>query len=172
MMKKSCLKTLIPKSYPLSPKFGFTLIELLVSISIIGIIFTIGLARYNQFNRRQILVQAAQELKSNLRLAQSKAFGAEKDCSGTLDGYLVALDSNTYTIKSQCSQGGGKNYGTLISYPYYGGVQKFSGPSSILFKVLAQGVVGAGTVTLRFPGMGDVDVTVTATGEIYSGEIY
>lgn len=166
-MRKSCSKAVCPKSYPLSHKFGFTLIELLVAISIIGILFTIGLARYNEFNRRQILVQAAQELKSNLRLAQSKAFGAEKNCSGTLDGYLVTLDSGTYTIKSQCSQGGSKNYGTPISYSYYGGVQKNSGPSSILFKVLAQGVVGVGTVTLSFSGVGTVDVTVTEAGEIY-----
>ncbi|MGB9613813.1 MAG: pilus assembly FimT family protein, partial [Candidatus Margulisiibacteriota bacterium] len=32
---------------------GFTLIELLVTISLIGILFTIGIASYIDFSRRQ-----------------------------------------------------------------------------------------------------------------------
>jgi len=43
---------------------AFTLIELLIAMSIMAILFTIGIAKYNDFNRRQIVTQAALELNS------------------------------------------------------------------------------------------------------------
>lgn len=60
---------------------GFTLIELIIALSIIGLLSTLGLAYYQDFNRRQIVVQVAKDLKNNLRLAQSKALTGEKDCA-------------------------------------------------------------------------------------------
>lgn len=157
-MKKNCL--------------GFTLIELLVTISIIGILFTISLAKYNEFNRRQILVQAANELKSNLRLAQSKALGAEKPAGcDVLFGHKLEFLANNrdYKIVAVCS---GSEVDVKTGLTLGPNVTKVSGSSSILFKVLAQGVETAETFTLRFSGGEGMDVTVTEVGEIYSGEIY
>lgn len=147
---------------------GFTLIELLVTMSIIGILFGIGFAKYNEFNRRQILAQTAQELKNNLRLAQNKALAGEKPTTGctTLDGYQVNFSSGTpdsYTIQAKCSEG---PVGTAKTFKLPSTVKFTSPPSPILFKVLAQGVEGASTITLRFSGVGDEAVTVTETGEI------
>ncbi|MFC1727228.1 Tfp pilus assembly protein FimT/FimU [Patescibacteria group bacterium] len=69
-----------------SRRSGFTLVEMLISISIMGLIFGVGLARYRDFDRRQIVRQAAQELKTNLRLVQKKAISGEKDCSINASG--------------------------------------------------------------------------------------
>lgn len=146
-------------------KNGFTLIELLVAISIIGIVFGIGMAKYNEFNRRQILVQAAEGLKSNLRLAQDKALAGEKGCTGALEGYRVTFSTTSYSFRSQCSEGDGP----ATTYSYYGGTQMASGPNSILFKVLAHGtdITGTAQIRLQLPGVaGEEVIRVTETGEI------
>lgn len=62
-------------------KAGYTLIELLVVISIVGILTTIGIAAYNDFNEQRIIRKAADEIKTYVRLAKSKAINNEKDCS-------------------------------------------------------------------------------------------
>ncbi|HUS59772.1 MAG TPA: type II secretion system protein [Nevskiaceae bacterium] len=146
---------------------GFTLIELLVTMSIIGILFGIGFAKYNEFNRRQILAQAAQELKNNLRFAQAKALAGEKPsgCGSTsLSGHRLkfAVDNKNYKIVAVCGSEVDVKTGLSLGL----NVSKVSGPSSILFKVLAQGVEGAGIITLRFSGVDDETVTVTKTGDI------
>lgn len=146
-------------------KNGFTLIELLVAVSIIGIIFGIGVAKYQEFNRRQILFQAAEELKSNLRLAQDKALAGEKDCTGDLEGYRVTFSTTSYSFRSQCSEGDGPE----ATFSYYGETQMTSGPSSILFKVLGLGTDVAGTVQIRLElsGVtGEETIMVSGAGEI------
>ena len=92
-------------------KKGFTLIELMVTISIIGILFTIGMAGYTRFNRSQTLVQAALELRNDLRLTQDKALVGEKPsgwCTGedeNMEGYrlVFAGDGQSYSIRPRCS---------------------------------------------------------------------
>ena len=166
-MKKSCPTKIS----------GFTLIELLVTISIMGILFGLGVAKYNEFNRRQILEQAAQELKSNLRLVQDKALAGEKDCTvcmrgivcgdgddRVLDGWYVSFSTGSYQIYGSC---GGLQFpispqtvnlsSRNISIP--------SPPSPIRFKPLAQGVDGATTISLS--GYGETrSIMITVTGEI------
>jgi len=65
-------------------KRGFTLVEILVATSILAIIFGIGLARYQAFNRRQVLNQAVLTLQSDLRLAQSLAFSGQNRAAGAV----------------------------------------------------------------------------------------
>lgn len=157
-MKKFC-----PKSS------AFTLIELLVVVSIIGILFTVGLALYNDFNRRQIVVQAAKELKDNLRLAQSKALAGEKDSSicgsgptsKTLDGWYI--DFSGSQIYGQC---GGTPFGS----------DPFDVPSVILiassvnplkFKPLAEGAEIATEAIICISGFSkEYQLRVTSSGEI------
>ena len=147
---------------------GFTLIELLVTISIIGVLFGIGVAKFNEFNRRQILDQAAQELKSNLRLAQDKALAGEKPTgwcnqpNQTLRGHQLRFGSSSrYLIEAVCSSGEPQEVKSVVL------PSTVTGPNgtSVLFKVLAQGVDGATTITLS--GYGETrPVMVTTTGEI------
>jgi len=155
-MKKFCL--------------GFTLIELLLVASIITIIFGIGIAQYMNFNRSQILEQAARGLENNLRMAQMMASSGEKPkgCS-VLDGYRVGFFSggsnpDSYTITAIC---GGKTVdsGQNFSLP---SVVKFSPlPPSFLFKVLSQGTDLNSDLTISLTAFGKVkNIIVTKEGKI------
>ena len=154
MMKKSCP--------------GFTLIELLVVISIISALFSIGLAQYNKFNRRQILVKAKDQLISDLRLAQSKSLAAEKpEACGTipLSGHkLKFIDNQNYKIVAVC--GNEVDLKTDIALP--AGVTKQAGPGDpdeVFFRVLSQG--SPADVTLTLSGFGEKQtITITTAGEI------
>lgn len=141
---------------------GFTLIELLIVTSIIGLLLSIGVASYNTFNRRQMIRETALDLLNNLRFAQNKASSGEKPAGcATLEGWKLEFVSGGYQIKAVCTNGefGSKNF----SFP--DAVSKTSGPSSFLFKVLAQGVVEGGEIVLT--GFGRTyQIKVTVSGEI------
>jgi len=135
------MKNSAPKIYLLPA--GFTIVELLVVVVIIGILFGIGVAQYMNFNRSQILEQAAQELKNNLRLAQAKAANGEKPLGCiALDGYRVIFFSgnagnpDTYQIRAIC---GGNEMEEVKTFSLPSKVRFSPLPSPILFKVLAQG---------------------------------
>jgi len=144
--------------------FGFTLIELLVAISIIGILFGVGITSYNQFNRRQILEQTARNIKEDLRMAQSKALSGEKPtgCSGILHGYRVNFYSSNYTIFAIC-----QNPIQIKNFTLPSGITFSSYPASILFKVLGQGVIITGATDITLSAFSQTrTITVTSSGEI------
>src|SRR3972149_8195772 len=60
----------------LSGAKGFTLIELLVVISIIAILTGFSAAAFNNYSRRQRVVQATAELISTIQDAQSRAYSS------------------------------------------------------------------------------------------------
>lgn len=149
---------------------GYTLIELIVVVVIIGILFSIGVAKYGEFNRSQIVEQAALDLKNNLRLAQNRAFSGEKDTSASacgdtkrLDGWYVSFASGSYDIYGRC--GGDTTFSSTTKDLSSKKVYISPIPPTILFKPLGNGVVNAGTITLYGSG-GSRTVTVTTTGEI------
>ncbi len=91
---------------------GYTLIEILVGLTIIGLIFGVGYVGFREFSRRQLLTSTARFIKSDLRLAQSKALAGEKpdspNCQGSnlLNGYeFLVINSNTYRINALCTGG-------------------------------------------------------------------
>lgn len=86
---------------------GFTLIEILVVISIAGLLVTMGIASYMEFNRRQILDQASKTILNDLRYIQSRASVGDKGptdtCSSPLTGwYFEVVDSNHYELYGNC----------------------------------------------------------------------
>ncbi len=146
---------------------GFTLIELLVTITIITLVFTIGLTQYNRFNRRQILVKAKDQLISDLRLAQSKALSAEKPAgcgANLLSGHKLEFISNTnYQITAVCELDIVVKSGlSLVT-----GVIKQSGPDGVFFKVLSQGTDISGTANIVLFGFGQTrTISISSVGEI------
>lgn len=152
---------------------GFTFIELLVSLAITGVVLSLGLAKYNEFNRRQIVVQAAQGLKANLRLAQSRALAAEKQCSGEFLGYKVLVFSDSYYLFSECRDGEGPR----TSYQFPERVNAYAGETfeGFLFKPLGEGLEESGEVYLA--GYGTYErvavekVAVETAGNIYVEEV-
>lgn len=108
---------------------GFTLIELLVVISIILVVFSFGIASFNQFNKRERIRQAALTLKSSLRFAQSKAMSAEKPesntacspatapCCTTYYGVQVSFSASGYSIRHTCTPEGPVGPTTTVTFP-------------------------------------------------------
>lgn len=151
---------------------GFTLIEMLVVVAIIAFLVSLGISAYNQFNRRQIVTQAALDLKNNLRMAQNKAFSGEKTCTpGALDGYEVYFSASSYYYRAKC--GGDYSPGMTFSLPStvsITGLPDLPSPNPILFKVLGQGTNVNGSTTITLTGFNDSTntqtITVTASGEI------
>lgn len=119
--------------------FGFTLIELLVTISLIGVLLTVGIASYIDFSRRQAVSQAARKIVQDLRLAQSLAANNQKPggvCSTlTLKGYNFEISNNTYYINVDCS--GAPPY-EFKTFPPLSADMVLTGFTQIKFKVLRQ----------------------------------
>lgn len=157
---------------------GFTLIELLVTTGIISILVTIGLASYNRFNERQILIQAASDLKNNLRLVQNKAMTGEKvcgagACGGTnnicdneagekpLSGWKITFAADSYTINGVCEE-------TEFSdktYNLASGISISPLPSPVTFLSLTKGVSNQAIICLN--GFSQIyKITVSSNGEI------
>jgi len=147
---------------------GFTLVELLVVASLMAVFFSIGVARYNDFNRRQVIEQAGLELKNNLRLAQNKASIGEKDSTVCTDamllyGWYVSFDSGSYRIYGNCA---GTEYSSTTINLNSRGISVSNPPATpIRFQPINRGVEGATTITIYGSG-GRRSVTVTTAGEI------
>ena len=84
--------------------FGYTLIELMVVITISLIIMAMGIASFSQFNKRQKVKVAADDIVSRLRLAQKLATaGSYSGCAGVFDGTQFSVTSgNSYKIEIIC----------------------------------------------------------------------
>jgi len=173
-MKKTCSKILNPKSPFPYLKLGFTVMELLVVMGVIIILFTISLAAYNRFNRRQVVEQATRNLESDLRLAQSKAVAQEKPggwCgTGTLVGYRLRFTSETqYVIEAVCSNSAeSPKIIKTVDLP-----EKIEGikDTDVLFKVLTKGVDEPTTFILTGYDTIQGEVTVEGGGNIETEEI-
>ncbi|MFZ5366305.1 MAG: pilus assembly FimT family protein [Patescibacteria group bacterium] len=148
---------------------AFTLIELLVVVSIIGILFGVGIAAYNQFNRTQMVVQTGKQVKNYLRLAQSKALTGEKDvvcgsgpASVPLEGWFI--DFSAKEIYGKC---GNDEFGTIpldipnnVFVTYYGA-------NPLKFKTLAGGAEVDTEATICISGFDKkYKLRVTSSGEI------
>jgi prepilin-type N-terminal cleavage/methylation domain-containing protein len=164
-MKKNCSKN--PSS-----NLGFTLIELLVAISLIALLFSLGMAQYNRFSRSQTLTKAKDELVSNLRLAQSKAMVAEKPfgCGDEkLEGHrLEFIDNHSYKIVAVCNCIDCPEVKAAINFP--SNIVKQSGPDEIFFRVLSRGIEFVGSqppLVLSLVGSGETQmINITTAGEI------
>lgn len=169
----------LSKNFLFSPelmkKKGFTLVELLVAMTILAVLVGVSVARFRQFNRAQIVKEAAKSFKADLRMAQSKAVTGQKPASGCdyLKGYTVKLQEDGYRLLALCDSGEvvlPEPYDGLISLPSQVTFSAF--PASLLFKVLGNGVeisgnVSSTTVVLTgFNGMTTAEVVVTEKGEI------
>ena len=82
---------------------GFTLIELLMVVAIIVILVTGGVVSFSSYSRKQAVRQAAETLKSNIRVAQNKALSeignpAALD-SARLNYSVIVFNKNTSNYK-------------------------------------------------------------------------
>lgn len=128
---------------------GFTLIETLVTISIIGILSSVGLASYINFNRKQLVIQSARKILEDMRLAQSLASNNQKpEGCDTLSGYSFSVSGTSYTITADCSSAYTVKTGSIPAN------LTISGFSKVEFKVLRQPVITTGGNSLTVTGFG------------------
>lgn len=85
-------------------KLGFTFLEILVAFSIIGIIAGVGFASFTTYSRKQILDQAAADLKNGIDEAKFNAISRIKpvdllNCGDTspLNKYEILLCASNLT---------------------------------------------------------------------------
>jgi len=146
--------------------FGFTLIEILVSAVVIVMLTGGGLAAYLDFNNRQILDTATDELRNNLRQARGWAMAGRKmaGCNGSLIGYQFRfLSGNQYQIQLNCTSSGNT---TIRTFSYDDKVTINSGQSSFIFYALTgETRIPAFTIVLSL-GSRSRTLTVNTNGEI------
>ena len=143
---------------------GFTLLELLVAMGIALVLAGGIFAGYERFNKNERLRQAGATLKSNLRLAQSKAMSGEKPTAGCtqLTGVTVSFSGSSYTIQAQCTEG---LVGSQITIILPTSITVSSTLSPLVFGVLNRGVGTDVTITLT-DGSKSFAVTVSQSGDI------
>ncbi|MFH0749861.1 MAG: prepilin-type N-terminal cleavage/methylation domain-containing protein [Candidatus Gottesmanbacteria bacterium] len=97
-------------------KNGFTLIELIVVVAVILVISVLTILNYNSYTDKQRVKQSGMTLRSDLRLARTKATSGQKtalcDDTTVLESYNVEFSAvcggkgPCYKIKPVCSNGG------------------------------------------------------------------
>lgn len=145
---------------------GFTLLELLISMGIAMVLISGVIAGYQRFNSNERLRQAGATLKSNLRLAQSKAISGEKPESGCsqLTGVAVTFSTNSYTIQAEC---GTDLAGPQTTVDLPAPIIVSSSRSPLIFGVLNRGVAGNSDVTITLADESkSFAVTVSKSGDI------
>ncbi|PIU03583.1 hypothetical protein COT44_02180 [Candidatus Shapirobacteria bacterium CG08_land_8_20_14_0_20_39_18] len=157
---------------------GFTIIELLVVMVITSLLFGVGITNFNEYNRRQTVAQAAETIKNNLRLAQSKAQSGEKDCSvgvcdgdgngkclttsKTLNGWNVDLPSKT--VYGVCQD---KTFGSS-SFSLPAGITLTAAPATtVIFFPLSSAATATTICVSKYTYF--YKLSVTALGEIKDG---
>lgn len=125
------------KNVRLLNRQGFTLIELIIVVTVILVISVVTLLNYNSYTDRQRVKQAGLTLRSDLRLAQTKATSGQKpficDATTTLESYTITFSDcgglgACYEILPVCTQSG-----TLVDTS--GDVTRVFLPSSVRFQM-------------------------------------
>src|SRR3989344_1318041 len=116
---------------------GYTLIELLVGMTIITVVFTVGIAGFRSFSRRQALTGVVKSVISDLRSSQQFALTGQKPTGNCplLNGYSFKITSSaTYQILANCDP---DIITKTVNLP--SGISISPNLSTVQFKVLGQG---------------------------------
>lgn len=157
----------------MSRPIGFTLIELLIAISISMLLAVIGVPSFNAYLRKQTLIQAAEDFRSDLRRMQTMSAKGSKintsDSSSACWGVRVGSScSGDYCLAS---------YGTtcLASAYSLNKVQEFkdsrltitSSHVNTIFRRLTGSITAARTFTISLTGSScNIVISVNTAGSI------
>ncbi len=150
--------------------FGFTFIELLISMSIMVLLFTVGLGSYREFTRRQQIDSIVREIKGDLRFAQQQAVVGQKpnvvECNNSdLVGYKVSpLTGRTgYQILAVC----GSSEVFVKENEYLDSDIQISIPNVFTFNALAKGVSNDATIVVeQVSSAQTTTISIDTNGEI------
>ncbi|CAN5157889.1 hypothetical protein BH11PAT1_BH11PAT1_3150 [soil metagenome] len=136
-----------------NPFSGFTLIELLIVISIIGILTTLSIAAYSNFNNTQKFNNTANNFINMLQVAKSRAssqYIPSQYCGAatTLDNYTVKVNNPiSFELYINCG-----SVDVLVKTEPILGANLNSTVPSYTFYVLKDPPATAGTVTITGAG--------------------
>jgi Tfp pilus assembly protein FimT len=155
---------------------AYTLIELLVAVTIGVIVFTVGIAGYREFSRRQNLTGVAKNLTSDLRTIQQLALTGQKPADVTCDrliGYTFnRIDSSSYSLLANCDNTrvtGSLSNIEIKTVNFSEEINLSATRNTILFKVLGNGtdLTVDNVITLSNNVSGDtVSITIGTGGDI------
>lgn len=125
---------------------GFTLIELLIVISLLAVLFVIGLARFTTFGSQIDLNTASQQTISILQLARNQTLASEDQ-----DTYGVHFETNRYVLFK------GDDFATASETKEYNlsKVEIYEinlapvGSSDVLFARIRGGTINTGNIKIR-----------------------
>lgn len=122
---------------------GYTLIELLIVITIGIIVFSVGIASYREFSRRQALTGLSKQLIADLRLAQQQALTGQKPtgvaCAKLVGYQFTRISTTNYRLYARCDNSNVFVNHEIKSVDLIAGTTLTATNSNILFKVLGQG---------------------------------
>lgn len=149
-------------------KKGFSLVELMVSVTIIGIILSLGISAYARGRDRQLGRAAGDQIISFLLQHQKMADIGDEDCVGKYLGQSLTISLTTsITARSECTGGSGAIQDLTIS-----DITSMTG-GTILFKPLSGGAtipIDPLNIDYTTPSGSVFRVQVTASGTInYQG---
>ena len=149
---------------------GYSLVEIMIVIIIMSFLFVGGFTQYRDFSRRQMLSNAADELRSNLNLTRQLALSGEKEgvCPllETLLAYKVTFTSTSYSITAVCSTTS-PSARTVINLAET--VRFTTNPTEIKYNVLGKGVsiTGSSSIILNQTSTGNnFTLTVNTQGVV------
>lgn len=150
-------------------KRGFTLVELLIVVSISVTILGMGIASFNRFNRRERLKQAAQTLKTNLRLIQTKSISAMKPVSGctTYIGIRLTFSADSYTARAECDPEG--LVGSTDTFVLPTAITFQAAPAYMTFRTQSVVDLAADQTILLSNGTETYGITVSTNAQINDG---
>lgn len=147
---------------------GFTLIELIVVISIMVLMLGTGVISYLQFNDRQALLAATEELTTVLRSAQTRARTGDRPegCDRLLSySVRVPAGSSIVTLSAVCENDTYSRSENTLS-----GGTTASGLIDVEFRSLHGGVINPGVIILESPQDLQYSFEITEGGEITKGD--
>ena len=148
---------------------GFSLIELIVVMGIGVMILGISAPALRDYERRQRLDQSAQEVKTNLRRAQTLARTGKKPAAcgnNVMRGIQVQFTSTTYTISTYCNA-----TQSPVTYTLRAGTFNPVPGAVLEFPVLSSAVTGAPMTICVLDNNRRYKLEVNAAGEIYDRQI-
>lgn len=132
-----------PKVHSYRKTQGYTLIELLIVVTIGVIIFSVGIASYREFSRRQDLLGVSKKMVADLRLAQQLALTGQKpegsSCSKLIGYTFERTSASGYALYANCDNGGVVSNVETKTLEFDTNVTFTATTNSIQFKVLGQG---------------------------------
>lgn len=172
-------KTIIHYSLFMIRSKGFTLLELIIVVALLSSLSIAGVVAYRDYNQRQSLQVAADDLAQVIKLAKSRAISQiqPSDCSIgglSLDGYRInipSLSQPEYKISAICQ---GNPYDTK-SFRLPKGIDFDSATniiigeieeSGIFFSIITLGAQGSGDIVLKGQGNKKVKISVDSVGTI------